>query len=137
MKTKQNYSKEILETLLRIEEELIKFNEHTALLYPLTKPKRSVTKTKSRDEIVMPWNDVEFINAWDTWRLYKKNTFKFTYKTSISEQEALATLRKIAGPNIKTAIKVIQQSISNQWQGFFPIKDNGQDTNLFEGVSYQ
>jgi predicted transcriptional regulator len=82
-------------------------------------------KTKKQAaQVVYPFNEIEFIHTWRVWKQYKKEQHNFKYKGVISEQAALTSLAKYANSNMQTAIKIIQQSIANSWQGFFQLKEN-------------
>lgn len=72
-------------------------------------------------EIVMPWQSQEFLSAWDLWKKFKKEQFRFSYK-KISEQAALKELTELANENEQIAIAIIQQSMSKGWQGLFELK---------------
>ncbi len=86
---------------------------------------------KQISEIVFPWNEEDFINCWNKWKQYKKNTFKFTYKTLVSEQTALKKLQSDIKENTgfdtnthAIAMDWIDNAIANQWQGIYPPKNN-------------
>jgi hypothetical protein len=59
---------------------------------------------------------------WDAWKAYKKDEHKKTYKSAKTEQTALNSLYEMSGGNVEIAGQIIQQSITNQWQGFFELK---------------
>jgi hypothetical protein len=61
--------------------------------------------------------------AWDYWKNFKKEQFRFTYKP-IGEQAALEGLFEMAGGSEETAKAIIKQSIKNGWRGLFELKDN-------------
>lgn len=71
--------------------------------------------------------DVEFINdniknAWLKWVEYKKTQFKFEYKTTDSEQEAINNLIDLCKGNFDDAEKIVKQSIVKGWKGLFEIQ---------------
>jgi hypothetical protein len=72
--------------------------------------------------IVYPWNDVVFIDWWVKWKIYKKQQFKFTYK-SIAEQSALQNLQELSENDMFCAIRIIKKSIDSGWMGFFKEKN--------------
>jgi len=80
---------------------------------------------KSEFEIIYPFTSDRFLLAWDTWKLYKKEQFRFSYKGIISEQAALIHLSQLSNNSEDTAIQIINQSISNGWRGLFELKQNG------------
>lgn len=74
--------------------------------------------------LVLPYETETFKNAWELWKAYKKATYRFHYKTKMSEQAALKKVGDISEGKEETAVKVILQAIEYQWQGFFPLKQN-------------
>ena len=80
-------------------------------------------KEQKKEQIIYPFGDEDFLQLWDIWRKFKKEQFKFIYKP-IGEQAALKTLGELSLQNKETAMKIIVQSISNGWAGFFPLKND-------------
>ena len=66
----------------------------------------------------------EVEKTWLKWKEYKKKEFKFSYKSDVSEEAAKKQLIELAGNDAEIAIKIIEQSISNGWKGFFKLKNN-------------
>lgn len=87
-----------------------------------------VKETVKVMEVVMPFESEKFSQHWEFWKTYKKDQFKFTYKSSISEQAALNDLVKLSGGEENKAIQIIMQSMANSWKGFFEIKNNSNGT---------
>lgn len=81
----------------------------------------------SQRKIDLPFETPEFERAWQTWKRYKYEQHKFTYKSSVTEQTALGNLARLSGGKELTALKIIEQSISNGWQGFFELKNEQQN----------
>lgn len=79
-------------------------------------------KVKESIEIVYPFDSEEFKKYWDMWLQFKKEQHNFTYKSKIALQGALNGLVKLSNGVEEIAIKIIEQSISNGWQGFFKLK---------------
>lgn len=71
--------------------------------------------------VVNPFSD-NFQDIWDLWKQYKWESHKFKYKGLISEQVALKQLVGLSDGDENKAIAIIEQSISREWQGFFPLK---------------
>jgi hypothetical protein len=71
----------------------------------------------------------EISKAWERWKFYKEKEFKFKYKSLISEEAAKTKLINLSGNNAEIAIKIIEESISNGWQGLFKLKTNGNGFN--------
>jgi hypothetical protein len=82
---------------------------------------------KQKAEIVLPFNTIDFINAWENWKEYKFDEWKFKYKSSRSEQAALMELSTLANGNEHIAKQIILQSISKGWKGFFELKNTSNE----------
>lgn len=65
------------------------------------------------NEIIYPFESENFKTAWSNWNLYRKEK-KCSYKGVVSEQSALKGLSKF---NEEFAIRLIEKSMSNGWQG--------------------
>jgi hypothetical protein len=63
-----------------------------------------------------------FIPAWQNWKEFKKEAFRFEYLSSFSEQGAINYLVEISDGDEEVAIKIINQSIKNQWKDFYSLK---------------
>lgn len=77
-------------------------------------------KKNSVIEIIFPFETENFKRIWEVWRQFRAEIRK-PYKSNISEQAALKMLSKY---DEATAIKMIEQSIANSWQGIFELKNN-------------
>jgi len=73
-------------------------------------------------EVVFPFTQIEFIEAWSVWILERKEKKLRSY-TLRGEQSALHNLQKISGDDYKTAIQIINNSITHGWQGLFALKE--------------
>ena len=60
---------------------------------------------------------------WEAWKDYKRDEHRKSYKSTKTEQQAIIQLFELSGGNPETASKIIQQSIGNQWQGLFELKN--------------
>lgn len=65
----------------------------------------------------------EFLTAWDFWKKFKKEQFRFSHKP-IGEQVAIDELFEMSNGDEQVAKLIIKQSIVNGWRGLFPIKNN-------------
>lgn len=74
--------------------------------------------------IDLPFNTVEFAEAWGDFLEHKKEMFKFEYKNERSMRLALKKLVRYSHNNEKIAIAILENSISENWKGFFPLKNN-------------
>ena len=72
-------------------------------------------------DLVFPFDSNKFLETWKLWKDYRKE-IKKPIKGIISEQSQLQKLSKISNGDQQTAIEIINQSISNNWQGLFEIK---------------
>jgi hypothetical protein len=80
-------------------------------------------KKTSKTEVVIPFSD-NFTPIWELWKEYKDEAFGFKYKSGISEQMALKKLVQLSGGHEDVAIAIIEQSMADQWEGLFPLKNN-------------
>lgn len=76
----------------------------------------------NEDVIDYYFNSSKFLENWKNWKDYKKNQYKFNFKTSKSEQIAINHLVKLSNQKESDAIEIINQSIANGWKGFFELK---------------
>jgi hypothetical protein len=80
-----------------------------------------INNTSNNNELVFPFDSNEFLETWNLWKNYRQE-IKKPIKGIISEQSQLQKLSKISKGDQQTAIEIINQSISNNWQGLFEIK---------------
>lgn len=71
-----------------------------------------------------------FEGAFAAWLDYKKQQFKFEYKTERSLKAAYAELVRLSGSNPCAAMQIVEQSMSNGWKGLFELKNNGTTTAI-------
>lgn len=125
--------KSVLDLLTKYSLLDIRTDENKPLASPLEGVKdKDKDKDKSKDKekdkesakIILPFDSEDFKTAWNGWKQYKKEQHKFTYKGQHSEQIALKSLGEKSGNNEQTAIKIIQESIANGWNGLFELKTN-------------
>lgn len=65
----------------------------------------------------------KFLEKWIMWKDYKKNQFKFLFRSVESEQASLNDLVKKSNGNEQTAVEIIHQSMANGWKGLFELKN--------------
>jgi len=91
--------------------------------------KEKSTKKSEKDflRVTYPFESENFLKFWKAWKEYKKTEHKFNYKSVLSEQAALKKLCELSSGKEDIALKIIGNSISNGWQGFFAVekKQNG------------
>lgn len=90
-----------------------------------------MTKKNAEQNLIYPFTSDKFLESWDLWKKYKKETFGFVYKGVYSEQMTLKKLTELSNGEEERAIRIIEQSIMQQWQGLFPLhipkfKENGE-----------
>ena len=85
--------------------------------------------TKKHISKERPFNSKEFNEIWDIWIDERKQQKRKQY-TQRGEQATLHNLQKISNNDEKTAIKIIQQSITQGWQGLFALKGGANRNKL-------
>mgnify|MGYP003638614158 CR=1 FL=1 len=80
--------------------------------------------------LVMAFNSKEFVETWNLWLNYRKEINK-TIKGLSAAQGQQNKLGKLSGGDPSKAVKIIMQSIENNWVGLFDLKNetNEQQTN--------
>lgn len=73
--------------------------------------------------IEIPFNSIEFIDAWNDWLEYKQEEFNFKYKSSHSLRAAFKKLYRLSNKKEDTAILIIEESMANGWKGLFSLKE--------------
>jgi hypothetical protein len=68
------------------------------------------------DDFLLLWNEYK------SYRVAKKKTFKFANLRF--EQMAFDKLYKLSNQNFETAKKIVTQTIENNWEGLFELKEN-------------
>jgi hypothetical protein len=71
--------------------------------------------------------------VWSKWKKYKKDEFRFSYTSEVSENAAKNELLNLSNNDAELAIKIIEQSIANGWKGFFKLKANGTERTNSKG----
>ena len=89
--------------------------------------RKSKIKSKIKKEVIYPFQEKEFLEAWDIW-IEERAANQYKKYTERAEQGALHKLQKISNHDYKTAIAIINESISNGWRGLFPLKESKQNS---------
>lgn len=96
---------------------------------PKPDPKPEPSSEKPKVEMVeWPKNlkdDEEFVICWQRWVSYRNEIKRPLTNATVNEQ-----LKKMSKLGKSTAMRMIEQSISNGWRGLFEVKDNGQNKDL-------
>tara|TARA_R100001369_G_scaffold80222_1_gene110480 strand:- start:424 stop:1110 length:687 start_codon:yes stop_codon:yes gene_type:complete len=95
----------------------------------LTKKSSSLkVKVKIEDEIenkdiIYPYSNIEFIEIWKQFKIYKNKEFNFKFKSIQSEQAALSKLSHDTN-SYDHAVQSIKSAMANGWKGIYPDKAN-------------
>lgn len=100
-----------------------------------------IDKKKTKQQNATPPPRLEIDNPfgasgtriWDAWKSYKQDEHRKNYKSAKTEQQAINQLYELAGGNVETASKIVQQSIANQWQGLFELKNTNNGNQKSSG----
>ena len=117
----KNGTKEILSRYLTIVGEGIKEKFKTPIKEKFKDNTTSINN-KSNTKIDISFFDGEWLNVWEEWLQFKKIINK-NYKTDMSEKAAFNKLKLLSENNQDKARRIIQQSIENDWVGFFELKE--------------
>jgi hypothetical protein len=73
------------------------------------------------DQVINPFSDA-FAPTWTLWKAWRLEHDKFRYRGLISEQMALKKLVELSEGDEQRAVLIVEQSISREWTGFYPLK---------------
>jgi hypothetical protein len=79
-------------------------------------PKKENETIETTDDFLLVWNEYKY------YRVAKKKTFKFAGIRF--EQMAFDKFYNLSNGNIETAKKIVTQTIENNWEGLFELKEN-------------
>jgi hypothetical protein len=82
----------------------------------------------SKKEAELPFNSLEFINAWQDWTQYRRER-KLPKYVPTGLKRTFTKLFKDSGGNEKTAIEMIEYSMSQNYQGIFKQSNNASSKN--------
>jgi hypothetical protein len=91
-------------------------------------------KNKKDQDVVLPFESDLFSEAWDQWKQYKKDQFRFRYKSGRSEQTALKKLQELSQGSEERALLILEQSVANGWSGLFPLKNEPKKRTNGSGI---
>lgn len=80
------------------------------------------------EEIKLPFEGQAFSTAWNEWIQYRKEK-KIPKYVPTGLKKTFTNLIKISGNNESVAIEIINQSMEQNYQGLFPIKNMKYDAN--------
>lgn len=65
-----------------------------------------------------------FVLIWDKWKKFKKDQFRFSYKSEESEKLAKQELLNLSGGNPEIALGIVNQSMAKGYKGLFELKED-------------
>jgi len=84
------------------------------------------TNTSTKGGVVLPFESKEFSDLWKLWKSERKQKRIKKY-TILGENSILHQLQKDSKGDESVAMEIIKQSITQGWQGLFPIKKQKND----------
>lgn len=82
---------------------------------------------KQKKEIALDFVSPEYLEIFSKWLRYKKDKGK-QYKNYESTKAAYNKLVNLSDNNPKLADEIIEESLANNWEGFFKLKETGKET---------
>lgn len=73
------------------------------------------------DDVIYPFKDPEFLDAWNAWKEYKRVEFNYHFKSKQAEQLALVQLKNQT-EDVNHARQTIGQAMANGWKSLQPSK---------------
>ena len=107
-----------------VNEEISIQEEQEILPSPVNPEKEEKEKSCAKKEkVALPFASDNFAELWGEWKAYKADEFKFQYKSTSSEKNALAKLLKLSGKSESKAIAIVCEAMANGWKGFFQLEE--------------
>lgn len=93
--------------------------------YPTGKPTENLIINRDIIINIIKDNNIneEYLKIWNEWIVFKKEQFKFEYKTDDSEKKAFNELLSLSGNDYQKARKIVDNSIIKGWKGLFELKE--------------
>ena len=85
-------------------------------------------KNDKKKKIEFDFVSSDFKDCFELWLKYKSER-KESYKSELSIKTCYNNLVKLSGENSGTALKIIEQSMANNWAGLFPLKINNHENS--------
>lgn len=82
-------------------------------------------------EMVLPFEEPAFAEAWKMWKQYKRAEFGFGFKSQQAEQLALVKLKNETN-DVGAAIEAIGQAMAGGWKSIQPSKTRSRDGRAVE-----
>lgn len=81
-----------------------------------------MAKQDETNQVPLPFpNSPEFAAKWELWLKYRKER-KLPKYVPTGLKGTFTKLKRISGDDVQTAIAIIQQSMDDNYQGLFPLK---------------
>lgn len=90
----------------------------------IVKIKKEKTKNLAKFENSVSSQIDPFVLIWDKWKKFKKDQFKFSYKSEESEKLAKQELLNLSGGNPEIALGIVNQSMAKGYKGLFELKED-------------
>lgn len=107
---------------------------------PVTQVYQSKSLSKSQvnqegdlggNEVILPFSEPAFAEAWKMWKEYKRAEFQFGFKSEQAEQLALVKLKNETS-DVNRAIEAIGQAMANGWKSIQPPKTRAGNGGVVE-----
>lgn len=96
----------------------------------MSKMKLNMAKRNVKENgVQIPFNDQAFIDKWQEWLQYRRERRLPAYVPT-GLKITFTKLLKDSQNDPKIAIRIIDQSIGNNWQGLFPVKNSANGPGL-------
>ena len=92
-----------------------------------------ITKIKVKDKFDFSFIEEDMRVPFMEWIEYKTEKKK-GYKTQKSLQACYSEMKNLSNNNADTAIKIVNKSMANNWDGLFALKQNEQGGNTLLGI---
>ena len=120
------------------------YNDHTTQTHPNNNNKNAKNDKKITKKAGFDYSNCDFSfieceslkTIFLEWLDYKRDVYKFSYKTESSLRTAYKELLKLSGGNPETARAIVTQSIANGWKGLFPYS-GGPKTNPHPQLEFE
>ena len=115
-------------------EEMKVINDFQEASVSFINSKEFTNEPSQSNKIDLPWKDELFADAWNKWKEFKLQQFKFHYKP-ISESKALEGLIDKSNNDMNISIQIINNSIQNGHSGLYSIKRPGKNSEPSESLN--
>lgn len=107
-------------------------NEQQTANKPLTTTKEGkkerIKEGKNKEYPSLFFVSPNFLPVWNKWLTYRKE-IKKPYRTETGMKTKYNELVLLSGDDASKAMQIVDQSIGNEWTGFFALKVNGKNTS--------